>query len=334
MISGQDQSRRYVLLKLQACDYFMGLDESSKVWSALHEAVELLDFLDLHREFGQFHEIPQAPPGWMLEDRERALGMFREAREKMEHLINNPGRLDPAIKAFSKQAGAYLQFLGEIHAARFSTRKEMLPRVRVHFKTCESSMETGNDERGRKPFDVFLETLDALLEAAGEEMRSKHDISHQQLARLLPSLTFRDREALHERGVFRIRQHRRHRVFSHSKPLSDEAVHQVYQTLNLDKHLFSRDLGLNLLRTWGRFIPLEFNHMIIQFYNDPGYWGNPHMHPADIDLLRLGFAHYQYAMELGNNSDLTRMNYREALHCFKRSNIAPPKELRETLWAG
>ena len=48
--------------------------------------------------------------------------------------------------------------------------------------------------------------------------------------------------------------------------------------------------------------------------------------------LRLGFAHYQYAMELGRDSDFSRMNYRKALHGFRRSGMRIPKELRIRLW--
>jgi hypothetical protein len=87
-----------------------------------------------------------------------------------------------------------------------------------------------------------------------------------------------------------------------------------------------------MLRSWGRFIPLTYNHMLIKYYSEPGYWRNRHMMLGPNDHLRLGFAHFQYAMEMGRDSDFSRMNYRKALKNFKKARMRMPKNLRIKLW--
>lgn len=309
---------RYFYLKSLACEYFLSIKESSKVWNAIEEADALIDYLDVFRELSRYCQNSQETMCWIDDNRNKTYSQFKKAVEEIVLFFNEPHKLDPVINKYISQVREYVKFKSDMNDILPSERQnylaEMVPRFKKNYFALEKS------------------PLDGLLKEAENEMKSKFSIPSKQLNQWLPVLSFCNRTVLQTHSIFRIGQRYRHLVFFGQDAASHSTFNNIYQTEKLDNYLFLRDLRLGLLRKWGRFIPLEHNHLLVKFYNEPRYWDSVHMFRADMDHLRLGFAYFQYAMELGEDSEFTRMNYRKALHCFRKSKLSVPEALRERLW--
>lgn len=319
----EDKIKNYLRFQHLNCQFLLDSEESSKVWQAVQEAAELIDYLNLCMEFQQFQGDTGDDHSGLVGAMENARDLFDQACDTMYTFLEPGAKLDPIIQRYRQDAVVALTFRKDLYAIPIDHRSQCIGQMLRRFKTCIPDTHK---------FAEFLARLDKSEKEACEELEVHSDLQQDHIPTLMQRLSFCNRRPLYRLGVFRIRQDLRHRVFADAKPLNAKVVARIYLTPALDAYLFERDLRLNVLRSWGRFIPLGYNHMLIKYYSEPVYWDNRHMTLGPDDHLRLGFAHYQYAMEMSRDSDFSRMHYRKALNGFKKSGMRMPTDLRIKLW--
>jgi len=295
----------------------MDIKIPGKAWIAIEQADNAIDFLNIFIDFKQYIQLPQYDVNWIEEKKSDVQACFFKTVRQLKDILKTKKSVDPAILKYSNLLSPYIDFKSEINTADFHNRTNAVDKLLPAFRN--------NYVR----YNISL--LDTLLNEAKKEMASTFSVSFEDLQRDLFHLTFDDRAALEKKGIFRTRQKFRHRIFS-SRRRTYQEYQSAYQTPKLDEYLLLRDIRAGLLRKWGRFMPVTYNHLLIKFYRNPDYWNNHHMFLKRIDYLRLGFAYFQYTMEMADDSEFSRMSYRNALDCFSKSNFSLLPELRKILW--
>lgn len=317
--SFSDASSRLVHHRMLACEFFLRTGESGKLWQALVEAYNLLGHLDLCHDLlvvaSHSEEYFEDRLIWIQNNREQALNMTADIESRLLYAIENRGAIDPAVERFKEEAKCFIEFQLRLNSIYPADRSLMF------FDLFPVFRETQNR--------LGAVALDPLYDKAEEEIKS-FKISAAQFRRILRQISFTERSLLQNIGIFRINQEKRHLVFSKSS-LRD-ILPGLYLTPALDAYLFARDLLLATQQGWGRFISFDYNHYIIKFYSEPHYWENRHLFKTEQDFLRLGFAFYQYAMEIGNSNRYSQMIYHKALDAFKAAHVNFPEDLKGKLW--
>ncbi|SPJ15407.1 hypothetical protein SBDP2_330004 [Syntrophobacter sp. SbD2] len=318
-----DGTARFIYLKMLACEFFLKIGESSLLWRAFIEASNLLDHLDLCHELQFIGLQPQEELEWIKANRDETVKMTIDIQERLVENLHGNSQIDPAIRDFSEHVACFIGFrscLNSIPPAGQSP--DIRENRKDDFFDCIRSFKEVRSKIASDP-------LDRLFHEAAKEMKT-FGISQAELTGMMRRITFSDRSLLQNRGIFRISQEKRHMVYSRSA--ARKVPPGVYVTPALDRYLIARDLLLDTQRSWGRFVPLEYNHYIIKYYEEPHYWDSRHLYMNQQDYLRLGFACYLYAMEIGNSDRYSRMIHRKSIDAIRRSHTYFPVELGETLW--
>lgn len=343
----------YLYLKRQEYDYLFRTGESSKILAAFEEVDSLIDFLDIQIELAHGHD--ETYKQRLLDERNNVQDLFRNVSKMLIEMVDDRKSLDPIISNYGSQTRDYIQFKEAANAVLPMDKLHCLPELHSFFENVFTRVDRIN---GEALYQNAMEEIKALM---GPSWSSLPSIWHQKI-------TFCNRSLLEFQGVYRFIPEKRHLLFPTAARRFQEAVQDrsgekkymaypekfknrvrqfltpktvpfrgaispdLYQTKKLDDFLYVRDLRLNLIRKWARSIPLAMNHLLIKVYREPRYWNEKHMFMADEDRFRLGFAYFQYAMELGQNSDYATMIYRKGLDCFQKCHVVLPLRMQEKLW--
>ncbi|MFH2044802.1 MAG: hypothetical protein ABIK92_06625 [Pseudomonadota bacterium] len=341
--------KKYIRLKKTYCEYLRETKEASKLLCAIEEFDTLIDYLDSYQELNKIASAKD--PDLLMELRHERDNIFKKYNgliKLFESLTNNK-IIDPIINTHTHIIDKYLKFKSTINERRLSPDFEINEEISALLETCLQILSK--------------ESLSKLFESASESIEATHKESlHQLPYRWHRFITFHDRSILEQYGIFRVNQLERHilfadmakrettqddknidsinkgfwnklraYLFSYKNNNSKVALDSIYETKELDEYLFVRDMRSKLLQKFGRSIPLNMNNFIIRFYNESHFWDWDHFNLENIDYLRLGFAYFQYAMELGHYSEYVGIIYRNALKCFNNYNLILPPDLTEEL---
>lgn len=342
--------------KEQYFEYALLTGEGEKTLAAVEEVDDVLDFIDLHREYLSFTRDGASIDdndieALLLDHRVKFFKLFEKASISFLNQLDDLRFTGPVLIEFKDKLIGYLQFKLAANRICLGDKKGQVNTISKHFHRVYQTL----NEQG----------MPELWEDAVTEIEQGWPSAYR---RLKPNwqheISFCDRSLLEQQGVFRVSQRQRHRVFHKlanatvnenqagdrisafflmlrrrasgetATQESPPSVRKVYLTPTLDRYLFARDLRVNMVRKWARFIPLRMSNYLIKVYNEPAYWDSTHLALDKLDHQRLGFAYYQKAMEVGRESEYSEMLLKKALHGFRQAEVEVPTKLMEKLvWA-
>ena len=341
--------KEYIRLKKLFCDYLFKTRELSKTLYSIEELDSLIDYLDIYLDMGMhLQDNSNVLLKELNKERETVYDLLNKYTYNFYNMLDIK-KSDPLMHKYRDNLTKYLDIKLIINNRRSDDLVQL---------------ETASELFHSHYYLFKKDNLNALLEKAITTLKKSHGNLLKQLPDNWYFLTsFHDRFILEKVGIFRIKQEGRHHLFRNMTKKSDEkppekvpvnkagflkklkdhliptedninnlkTVHNIYKTEELDEFLIVRDLHVNLLRKYGRSIPLRMNHLIIKFYNEPCFWDEEHIFLNDLDNLRLGFAYYQYSMELEKGSEYAGLIFRKAVRTFKKCRVVIPGELLEKL---
>ncbi|VAW41655.1 hypothetical protein MNBD_CHLOROFLEXI01-510 [hydrothermal vent metagenome] len=344
--------------KVQYFDYAVLTGEGEKMLAAVEEVDDALDFIDLHLEYLSFARDEDSVDGGgieevLLDHRAKFFKLFEKASVSFLNQLDDPGFTTPVLIEFKDELIGYLRFKLAANRIRLGNKTGQINTIAAHFHKVYQTLNG--------------QGLQGLWEEAVKELKRGWPSAYRRLMlNWQHQVSFCDRSLLEQQDIFRVSQRQRHRVFhklanATSTFSEDQArnhisafflmlrrrasgetapqespppVREVYLMPALDRYLCARDLRVNMIRKWARFIPLRMSNYLIKVYNEPVYWDSTHLVLNKLDHQRLGFAYYQKAMEVGRESEYSEMLLKKALYGFRRAEVEVPSKLMEKLvWA-
>ena len=92
-----DKPTSYLKLKHLMCQFLLSSGESSKVWQAVQEAGDLIDYLNICYEFHQFQYGASSVPEGLASDVKDAQMLLTKSCKIMRSFFAPKAKLDPAI---------------------------------------------------------------------------------------------------------------------------------------------------------------------------------------------------------------------------------------------
>lgn len=318
---------RYPFYVIALCRYYIRLKEPVKLLYAVNQALQLINFLDLQKNFATFCGLPESAED-VAGIRNSAILCYREAkRHLLEILTQDTDAVgtplpDPIMWIERNRLVAYLDFIDKLISPVDRQDNAGVIRANRAFKEIYHILSGGS-------FEAFDELLDDQFESALEEFKTLIPVGRDEFEFLVKTISFCDRRQLKKRNIFRITQELRSLFFGKNRNPSVSAL----SFPKLDHYLLNRDLMQRALCLFGRYIPMDFTKMIIHHYSEPDYWENHHLFLGKMDFLKLGFAYYQSAMGMREDNSITRILYHHALSNFSHAGVKFKDDvLCEILW--
>jgi len=240
--------------------------------------------------------------------------------EELRTAVKLPSDVPPDVEALLPQdwnriiAGRYLQAKTSINNELLKYRQEI--ETGKPLMTAQAVMDT--IYKVVNSFNLLpqlsSEQMDALRGGALQALAKLYNAKGRSLSTLLSQLTFITEEL---DGIV--------------QPQRDAATSRANSATALDLYLLIRDAAHELAIKSGRSMPLSRNHAIIKFYETLQYNDGQAVTRRRLDHIKLGYAYYRFAMDLGWASNEMERYYRCATDSLAQVPFTLPPELQDYL---